>query len=544
MSNVQIIIPMSGHGKRFQRAGYTIPKPLIKVGGKPIIAHIIDMFPNEVDFIFICNKDHLDNKKIEMNYQINKYCPTAKIISIESHNKGPVYAVKKAFKYISNNKQIILNYCDFTCYWDWNHFKKNIISNKSISGAIPCYKGFHPHSLGKTNYAYVKENNFLLQNIQEKKPFTHNKMLEFASSGTYYFKNGKLMKEALTNLIKNKNSINGEYYVSLAYKEKPLFQKRIVIYPLQHFMQWGTPEDLKEYKKWDSIFKKLLIKNYSHKINHNVIIPMAGKGKRFLDDGYKQMKPLIEVSGKPMIIQAKNFLPKANNYLYVTRNKTNDFKKFLPNKNNFYLNLNEVTEGQACTAFLGLKKLKNKIKINITPITFGACDLGVIYDQDKFNKAFENEKNDIIVWTKKTNYKNVNSPNMYGWIYEKKNIVKKVLVKSHFNYLNNTSIITGIFTFKNVEIFENCYNHLIDRNKRINNEFYLDSILEDALQLGYNCFSFNVDHYISWGTPNELKTFQYWQSCFHKWENHKYNFKKDPFSAKHSECINEFYKEL
>ena len=43
MSNVQIIIPMSGHGKRFQRADIQF-KPLIKVGGKPIIAHIIDMF--------------------------------------------------------------------------------------------------------------------------------------------------------------------------------------------------------------------------------------------------------------------------------------------------------------------------------------------------------------------------------------------------------------------------------------------------------------------------------------------------------------------
>ena len=38
---MQIIIPMSGLGSRFQAAGYTEPKPLIKVDGKPIIEHVV-----------------------------------------------------------------------------------------------------------------------------------------------------------------------------------------------------------------------------------------------------------------------------------------------------------------------------------------------------------------------------------------------------------------------------------------------------------------------------------------------------------------------
>jgi NDP-sugar pyrophosphorylase family protein len=38
---------MSGMGKRFIDAGYFDPKPLIIVEGKPIIEHIINLFPNE-----------------------------------------------------------------------------------------------------------------------------------------------------------------------------------------------------------------------------------------------------------------------------------------------------------------------------------------------------------------------------------------------------------------------------------------------------------------------------------------------------------------
>lgn len=55
---MQIAIPMSGFGKRFRRAGYVLPKPLIGTDGRPIIAHVIDLFPGETDFVFFCNRDH------------------------------------------------------------------------------------------------------------------------------------------------------------------------------------------------------------------------------------------------------------------------------------------------------------------------------------------------------------------------------------------------------------------------------------------------------------------------------------------------------
>jgi len=70
---MQIIIPMSGFGERFRRAGYKIPKPLIEVGGKPIIAHVIDLFPGEDDFTFICNEDHLSEEFFCMEETIKNY---------------------------------------------------------------------------------------------------------------------------------------------------------------------------------------------------------------------------------------------------------------------------------------------------------------------------------------------------------------------------------------------------------------------------------------------------------------------------------------
>ena len=88
---MQIIIPMSGFGERFKRAGYKIPKPLIEVDGKPIISHVIDMFPGEKNFIFICNKEHLENT--DMEKILKRYSKEGKIVPINPHKKGPVFAV-------------------------------------------------------------------------------------------------------------------------------------------------------------------------------------------------------------------------------------------------------------------------------------------------------------------------------------------------------------------------------------------------------------------------------------------------------------------
>ena len=234
---MQIVIPMSGFGKRFKKAGYTIPKPLIKIDGKPIIQHIVEMFPGESNFTFICNKEHLNLIKYRMKETLNKIAPFGKIIAIEAHNQGPVYAVLKVIEKLDRKEPTIVNYADFTCFWNYADFKKMVMQTQ-CEGAIPCYRGFHPHTIWSNYYAYVREKNLNALDIQEKKFFTDNPREEYASSGTYYFKNGNIMRQYFEQCVEEKLLVNGEDYVSMVYK--PMIKKglNIKIYPIQHFMQW------------------------------------------------------------------------------------------------------------------------------------------------------------------------------------------------------------------------------------------------------------------------------------------------------------------
>ena len=98
-----VIIPMSGLGQRFVDAGYTDPKPLIQVDGKPIIEHVINLFDPQSDtFIFICNNQHL--KETKMRDILSQICPQGTIFEVPVIGRqGPVHAVSLIFDHIPND---------------------------------------------------------------------------------------------------------------------------------------------------------------------------------------------------------------------------------------------------------------------------------------------------------------------------------------------------------------------------------------------------------------------------------------------------------
>ena len=533
-NKIQIVIPMSGFGERFRKAGYAVPKPLIEIDGKPIIAHVIDMFPGEADFLFICNQSHLDEPAYRMREIISQYCPTGVVVGIPSHKLGPVYAVDQVSHLIDPVRPVLVNYCDFTCYWDWSHFKQYVIEC-GCDGAIPAYRGFHPHTLGTTNYAYMREADGWVLDIQEKQPYTDNRMEEYASSGSYYFGSGALIRAAFAATRERGLTVGGEFYVSLAYK--PLLEsgKRIAVYELQHFMQWGTPEDVVEYRMWSDVFRRLVDPAYSQPLRANgtTLIPMAGLGERFAREGYATTKPLIPVSGKPMVVQAAGDLPATDRQVFVLRRDMPGIDAIGATLRTIFpavqtVLLDGATDGQARTALLGWQAMATAGHADEL-LTIAACDNGALYDSSRLQQLFEDPTTDMIVWVTRGYPNAARHPRMYGWVVcaEGSDRVTGVSVKMPLANPARDPIITGTFTFRRGADFAKVVERMIDRKAQINGEYYIDTGIEDAIALGLTVRVFEIDNYLCWGTPNDLRTFEYWQSCFHKWDGHPYWLEND-----------------
>lgn len=533
---MQIIIPMSGLGSRFKNAGYDDPKPLIMVDGKPIIEHVVNLFPNEKNISFICNDKHL--KETDMKNVLKHICPTGNIYEVPVEGRqGPVHATSLIFDNINDNEEVIVSYCDYGTWWNYEKFLEDT-RKKNSDGAIACYKGFHPHMLGTDNYAFLKETqkeSLLMEKIQEKQPFTENRMNEYASNGTYYFKSGKIMKQYFNELMNLEMKVNNEYYVSMVYNLLVKNNLIVSIFEIEHMLQWGTPYDLENYKMWSNYFSNITKKQseFEDKIGITTVLPLAGHGSRFVKEGYSNPKPLIDVNGLPMVIQAIKCLPQSKNNIFICldehiKNYQLDEKiKQYYSQSKIY-GINRVTQGQACTTEIGINNANLDLE---KPILITACDNGVYYDVDKYQKLVDDEKNDIIVWSFRNNTTSKNNPNMYAWMETDindnvKHVSCKKFIKEKHD-IKNSHVIIGTMFFRKAKYFIDGLKQNYKENIKTNDEFYVDDVINQNIKNGLNVKVFEVENYICWGTPNDYKIYLYWKNFFDKCSWHQYNIKND-----------------
>jgi bifunctional N-acetylglucosamine-1-phosphate-uridyltransferase/glucosamine-1-phosphate-acetyltransferase GlmU-like protein len=516
--NIQLIIPMSGIGKRFIDAGYDVPKYLIEVNGKLIIEHVVNLFPGVEDVTFVCNCLHIGKYNLEKILRDIK--PNCKINVVSDYDrKGPVHSISKIFDFINDDKEVIISYCDYGTDWNFDKFLLDT-RKRDADGAIACYKGFHPHMLGSDNYAFCKEKDRFLIEIKEKESFTDNKMDEYASNGTYFFKNGKILKKYFKELIDKDINIKGEYYVSMVYNLLVKDKLKVSLFEIVKMLQWGTPYDLEIYKGWLRYFKN--IKTPQKKINHpkgtTLILPMAGRGSRFEQEGYGLPKPLIMVDGDIMVVKAVDCLPICDDKVFICQSEHNKeygvskllIKKY---KNCQVLSIDGVTEGQACTCEIGVKACKVCLD---KPILISACDNGVYYDADKYSKLLEDETIDIIVWSFRNNQTSKVNPNAYAWLdVDENGFIKHVSCKK-FIYEDplKTHAIIGTMFFRKGKYFIDGLHSNYAKDIRTNGEFYVDDVLNQNIKSGLKIKVFEVDNYICWGTPDDYKTYLYWMDHF------------------------------
>ena len=303
---------MSGMSSRFTNAGYTVPKFMIDVDGKKVIEHIVELYPKDSDFLFIINENHAKDREL-CEFLDKLDLDQVEICCVPVHKKGPVFSVNTFDHHIDDDEQVIVNYCDFSMDWDYSNFEK-FVNETECDGCVVCYTGFHPHMLGGDNYAFCKvdEDNNIIE-IREKQPFTDNKMSEYASTGTYYFKKGSYVKKYFRELMEKEITINGEYYVSMIYNLLTEDGLKSMVYEVPHMLQWGTPLDLSEYQQWSNYYNKVIEGQKELTINNCVTaLPMAGWGSRFAKEGYMVPKPCIQVNGHYMVDRALKCLPKTN----------------------------------------------------------------------------------------------------------------------------------------------------------------------------------------------------------------------------------------
>jgi HAD superfamily hydrolase (TIGR01509 family) len=238
---MNVLIPMAGAGSRFEQAGYTFPKPLIDVNGKPMIQRVVDNLNIDARHIFIVQKSHYE--KYALKHMLNLIAPNCEIVQVEGMTEGAACTTLLAKEFIDNNEPLVLANSDQYVEWDSNQFMYSAMAD-DIDGSILTFEATHP----KWSYARLNDDGFVTE-VAEKKPISKH-----ATVGVYFWRRGSDYVRSAESMIQKNIRVNNEFYVCPVYNEALLDGARVKTFHIDKMWGLGTPEDLDVFLKHEINF--------------------------------------------------------------------------------------------------------------------------------------------------------------------------------------------------------------------------------------------------------------------------------------------------
>lgn len=231
---MNVLIPMAGAGSRFAQAGYTFPKPLIEVNGKPMIQVIIENLNIDANFIYLVRKE--DFEKYNLKSLLNILTPGCKIIQVDKLTEGAACTTLLAETLIDNDNPLLIANSDQFIEWKSGEFYHSLNTN-NIDGSILTFENSHP------KWSYIKTDDYgNVIELKEKEVISNQ-----ATVGIYYWAKGSEYVRCAKQMIEKNIMVNGEFYVAPVYCEAIREGKIIKTFEVQKMFGLGTPEDLQTY---------------------------------------------------------------------------------------------------------------------------------------------------------------------------------------------------------------------------------------------------------------------------------------------------------
>ena len=231
---MKVLIPMAGRGERFAKSGkYTLPKPLIDVDGKPMVARVIqNLGMADSTYIFLILNEYRDALRSVISQCVEKYV----LLGVDQVTQGAACTCLIAKGYINTEEPLLVANCDQIMDWKPEVFRE-YIEKVDMDGCIITFTSNSP----KNSFAKVNRLNIVTR-VAEKEVIS-----DVATTGVYYWSEGRLMVESCMKMIAKNTRVNNEFYLCPSYNE--MIEDGYIIRTLHVQKHWpiGTPEDLEAY---------------------------------------------------------------------------------------------------------------------------------------------------------------------------------------------------------------------------------------------------------------------------------------------------------
>ena len=231
MQKLHLIMPMGGRGYRFFKDGYSMPKPLIELNGKPFFywsAQSVMKFIDVADISFVVLKEHIESFGIDK--KIKEYYPQARIVVIPEVLPGAVMTCLEGVKGLGDGP-LLFNDCDhmFICR-GFNEFC-SAGDFSSPDAALLTFASDEP----KYSFAKLSESGRVLYTVEKQAVSRH------AICGAYYFSCAESFVSAAEKYLTSCSY--EEFFMSGVYNVLIENGADVKVFETDVHISFGTPEE-------------------------------------------------------------------------------------------------------------------------------------------------------------------------------------------------------------------------------------------------------------------------------------------------------------
>ncbi len=226
---MKIIVPMAGRGSRLRPHTLTVPKPLVPVGGKPIVHRLVEDIAktctekiDEIAFVIGDFGQEVERELIKVAENIG----AKGRIFYQDKALGTAHAVLCAAECLEG--PVVVAFADTL-------FKADFKLNSDADGIIWVKQIDDPSAFGVVQ---LDENGLIVDFVEKPQEFVS----DLAMIGIYYFKKGEKLKVELQYLIDNGIIKGGEYQLPDALRNLTEKGGRFKAGEVNEWLDCGNPK--------------------------------------------------------------------------------------------------------------------------------------------------------------------------------------------------------------------------------------------------------------------------------------------------------------